>query len=66
MKKVWYKFDEFFKYTMKAFFEAYDFKAKTEFEVLNLPKKYDVLLVKLENQTAQVEFNTFSSLKIII
>ena len=43
------KFDEFFKKSAKRFFEFFNFNVTTEFELFNLPKKLDVLVVKNEN-----------------
>ncbi|MCC5816329.1 MAG: hypothetical protein JJT78_16380 [Leptospira sp.] len=38
-------FDEFFKLSCKDFFQKYDFKVESEYEIFNLPKRLDVLAI---------------------
>lgn len=63
MKKIWLRFDEFFKIGMKTFFEAFKFIVQTEFELFKLPKKLDVLIIKPGKKPIPKQFHAFKYFK---
>jgi hypothetical protein len=64
-KKFILKYDEFFKITTKNFFEILKCNVITEFEIINLPKKVDIIIIKNPNSKKLQLFKYFKNYNII-